>query len=272
MTRVRFAPRSPPFDSVSTMIGLYVSASGAQAYSQFLDVVSNNIANADTAGFKREIPVLQARPAEDIERGNLSSGMGYREDMGGGVYLSETQTEFSMGAIQSTGNETDLAIADTNGNTFFMVQQGDETLLTRAGNFYRDIQGLLRTQDGSVVLSDAAAPIQMDPRFGFQVSEDGVITQRETGLQIPIGLAQPDSLDDLVHAGKNSFRSDGPMLPAAPEDRRVRQGYLEKSTTQPMQEMIDMIKASRAYEANVRMIQNQDSTIESLINRVLSGD
>ena len=53
------------------MIGLYVSASGAQAYSQFLDVVSNNIANADTAGFKREIPVLQARPAEDIERGNL---------------------------------------------------------------------------------------------------------------------------------------------------------------------------------------------------------
>ena len=62
------------------------------------------------------------------------------------------------------------------------------------------------------------------------------------------------------------------MLPAAPEDRRVRQGYLEKSTTQPMQEMIDMIKASRAYEANVRMIQNQDSTIESLINRVLSGD
>ena len=123
-----------------------------------------------------------------------------------------------------------------------------------------------------MVLSDAAAPIQMDPRFGFQVSEDGVITQRETGLQIPIGLAQPDSLDDLVHAGKNSFRSDGPMLPAAPEDRRVRQGYLEKSTTQPMQEMIDMIKASRAYEANVRMIQNQDSTIESLINRVLSGD
>ena len=269
---LRVALRSGAFDSVSTMIGLYVSASGAQAYSQFLDVVSNNIANADTAGFKREIPVLQARPAEDIERGNLSSGMGYREDVGGGVYLSETQTEFSMGAIQSTGNETDLAIADTNGNTFFMVQQGDETLLTRAGNFYRDIQGLLRTQDGSVVLSDAAAPIQMDPRFGFQVSEDGVITQRETGLQIPIGLAQPDSLDDLVQAGKNSFRSDGPMLPAAPEDRRVRQGYLEKSTTQPMQEMIDMIKASRAYEANVRMIQNQDSTIESLINRVLSGD
>ena len=254
------------------MFGMYISASGAQAYSQFLDVVSNNIANADTPGFKREIPVLQARAAEAIEEGDVASGMGHLEDVGGGVYLAETQTEFSVGAVENTGNETDMAIADRTGNTFFMVRDGDEMLLTRAGNFYRDVQGFLRTQDGKTVLNNGAGPIQIDPRYRFQVSEDGVISQSENGLRIQIGLAQPASLDDLVHAGENSFRTNGQVYPAAQADRRVRQGYIEKSTTQPMQEMIDLIKASRAYEANVRMIQNQDSTMESLINRILSGE
>jgi flagellar basal-body rod protein FlgF len=254
------------------MFGMYISASGAQAYSQFLDVVSNNIANADTPGFKREIPVLQARAAEAIEEGDVASGMGHLEDVGGGVYLAETQTEFSVGAVENTGNETDLAIADRTGNTFFMVRDGDEMLLTRAGNFYRDVQGFLRTQDGKTVLNNGAGPIQVDPRYRFQVSDDGVISQAENGLRIQIGLAQPASLDDLVHAGENSFRTNGQVYPATQADRRVRQGYIEKSTTQPMQEMIDLIKASRAYEANVRMIQNQDSTLESLINRILSGE
>ena len=254
------------------MYGMYLSASGAQAYSQYLDVLSNNIANADTPGFKRQIPVLQARAAEAIEQGLMESGQGQREDVGGGVYLSSTPTEFAVGAVASTGNPTDLALADTEGKSFFVLQGDGEKLLTRAGNFYKDLDGYVRSQDGRHVLNTGGTPVSVDPRYPFEVSSDGIVSQRENRLRVPLAIEQPGAFSDLEQVGSNSFRSKSKTFAAPPEDRQVRQGFLEKSSTQPMQEMVEMIKASRAYEANIRMIQNQDSTMESLIGRVLSGE
>jgi len=254
------------------MYGMYLSAGGAQSFSHYVDVISNNIANAETPGFRREFPVLRARHAEAIELGQVPAGVGGRDDLGGGVYLSETRTDFSLGTFEQTGSATDLAIADREGHTFFAVE-GDsqgETLLTRAGNFYVDGGGMLRTQDDRGVLAVGGSPVRVDPRYPIVVSTDGVVTQSETGTQVPLALLQPRQLTDLEKVGQNTFRDRGSSRGAAAEDRQVRQGYVEHSTSQPVQEMVELIKASRAYEANVKMIQHHDETVGSLISRLLT--
>ena len=90
--------------------GMYISAAGADVQTQRLQVLSNNLANASTPGFKREFAVFQARHAEDIERGKSPAGSGGLNDLGGGVKLHENVTDFSDGVLQQTGNSTDWAI------------------------------------------------------------------------------------------------------------------------------------------------------------------
>lgn len=254
------------------MYGMYLSAGGAQSFSHYVDVISNNIANAETPGFRREFPVLRARHAEAIELGSVTPGSGRREDVGGGVLLSETMTDFSPGTFEETGSPTDLAIADRDGKTFFAVQ-GDapgETLLTRAGNFFVDELGTLRTQEDRAVLAIGNTPVRVDPRFPVVVTNDGIVSQVENGLRIPLALLQPRELKDLEKAGENTFRDRGSSRGAPLTDRQIRQGFVEHSSSQPVQEMVELIKASRAYEANVKMIQHHDETASSLISRLLT--
>lgn len=255
------------------MYGMYLSAAGAQSFSHYVDVISNNIANADTVGFRRQLPVLQARHAEAIERGEVIPGMGLREDVGGGVFLSETRTDFTPGSFEQTGAPTDFALADRDGKTFFVVQgdQPGEQLMTRAGNFYIDGTGQMRTQDDRAVLAVGGTPVQVDPRFPIHVSTDGVVSQAETGSRIPMLLLRPRDVLDLEQVGTNTFRNQGPSVAAGPEDRQVRQGVIEHSSTQPVYEMTELIKASRAYEANVKMMQHHDETASSLISRLLTA-
>jgi len=253
------------------MYGIYLSAAGAQSFSNVVDVVSNNIANAQTVGFRREFPVLRARHAEAIELGQVPPGLGGPDEIGGGVFLSETQTDFSPGTFEETGQLTDLAISDRDGRTFFQVEQNGERVLTRAGNFYVDGEGILRTQDDSTVLAASGLPVRVDPRFPIHVTSDAVVTQPETGARVPLALMRPGDISDLVKVGKNTFRDSGRSTPATGENRSVRQGYLEQASSQPVQEMVELIKASRAYEANVRMIQHHDQTAGTLISRLLGG-
>src|SRR4029079_1295416 len=114
--------------------GLYMSAAGANSQSHKVEVLSNNLANVNTVGFKRELALLDARESEAIERGLLRRGTQELEDVGGGVRMDATFTDFSPGTMQLTHMHSDLAIDAT--NTFFQVQRGGQTLLTRAGNFH----------------------------------------------------------------------------------------------------------------------------------------
>ena len=110
--------------------GLYLSADGAYAQTRRLEVVANNVANADTVGFKRELAVFQARYAEQTARGYDSPGSGSINDMGGGVMVAQTKTDFSAGPTKRTNGPTDLAI---DGEGFLMVKKGDQQYLTRRG-------------------------------------------------------------------------------------------------------------------------------------------
>ena len=129
--------------------GLYVSAEGARAQSQRLETIANNLANVDTAGFKRELAVFQARYAEAIEQGHDYPGSGSVNDVGGGVMLRLTQTDFSPGPMKRTGAPTDLAIRSKG---FFLVEKDGQQYLTRAGNFRLTTEGNLVTQQGYACL------------------------------------------------------------------------------------------------------------------------
>src|SRR5262245_61973353 len=102
--------------------GMYISAEGAAAQAQRLEVIANNMANANTAGFKQDVASFQARFAEAIQQGTAAPHDGSINDIGGGVKLVDVQTDFSPGAFQDTGNDFDIAIQ---GNGFFKVKGTD---------------------------------------------------------------------------------------------------------------------------------------------------
>ncbi len=243
--------------------GLYLSAEGAQAQSTRLEIIAHNLANVDTVGFKRELAILQARHAEAIEQGLTTAGTGAIDDIGGGIMVRETQTDFSPGPLRRTEIPTDVAIK---GRGFFVVQKAGESFLTRAGNFTLASGGELITQQGYPVLDDAGVPIVIrDPQWS--ISDAGAVRQR-TGAQ-NLALVEPESLGDLVRVGENLFRVLSDPQDVAAADRQVAAGYLEMSSVEPTTEMTAMIQASRALEANINMMRVQDQMLSGLVNRVM---
>jgi len=243
---------------------MYIAAAGAHVQSERLKVLSNNLANVDTPGFKHEMAVFQSRHAEAIEQGEATAGSGSINDVGGGVGLAETVTNFAQGNLRETRVETDMAI---DGDGFFVVEKDGQPLLTRAGDFRMSTEGRLITRQGHAVLSSEGAPVVLDPLLPWQLQEDGAIEQ--AGRRTLLGLVRPRSMGDLAKAGENLFSPLADVRPIPAGQRRVLGGYLEQSTVKPALQMMELVETSRAYEANVRMIQNQDHMIGSLVNRLL---
>ena len=247
--------------------GLYISAEGAQVQSKRLDVIANNIANVDTVGFKRDLAVMQSRYAEAVQRGMASPGDGTINDVGGGVQFRQTVTDFSQGPLKKTGNPSDVALQ---GDGFFVVQKGQERLLTRAGNFRLTATGDLVTQQGYPVLGEGNSPIKVSPTAGpWEVDSSGNVSQGDTRQELQI--VKPASLGDLVKSGENLFRPHADVRPVAAGERAVSGGYLEMSAVQPTTEMTTMIETSRLIEANLNVMKNHNEMLQGLIERVLKA-
>lgn len=251
------------------MYGTYLSASGADSYSRYLEVIANNVANVDTPGFRRELPIIKAYHAEAIEQGLASPGDGGIHDVGGGVGMFQTVTSFEIGQVQRTGVDSDVMLADPRGDHFFVVDQDGQEMLTRAGNFLFDKEGYLVTQSGRQVLSVNGGPVRINPNLPYEFDSTGSVVQPSTGIRTELAVVRPASVNDLQHMGENLFANQGQQQVVPADERRVRAGFLETSAARPVQEMVDMIKVTRAYESNVRMIQQQDGITESLLSRVL---
>jgi flagellar basal body rod protein FlgG len=248
--------------------GLYISAEGANAQAQRLEVIANNMANVDTAGFKQDVPMFQARFAEAIQRGEAQPGDGSINDIGGGVKIIDVETDYSPGSMKQTGNDLDVAIS---GQGFFHIRGDDgQQYLSRAGAFELNSQGRLVTQnDHRLVLDQQGGEIVLAPNVPFAISADGFINQ--AGTIYALGMSEPNSLDEMVKVGGNMWQPTGGIRPLELNERSVRQGYLEVSGANPVRQMMAMIETTRAFEANTRMIQNQDSMLGTLISRVLQA-
>lgn len=248
--------------------GMYISAAGAAAQTRQLEVISNNMANAHTVGFKPDFAIEMARHAEAIERGEDHPSSESINNVGGGVDTQRTATSFARGITKQTSIPSDLAIADQKGDVFFKVERNGEALLTRAGNFRFTGTGQLITQDGAAVLSADGEPIFINPENPhWRFNEDGSVQQGEE--RISLAMERPVSLGDLAKAGNNEFRPLGETIPVPPSERKVESGYLEMSAVKPTSMMMKMIETSRVYEANVRLIQHQDHMMGTLVNRAL---
>lgn len=245
--------------------GLYIAAEGAHAQSMRLEVVANNLANASTTGFKRDLALFQARYSEAVQSGMVPPGTGSINDIGGGVRVLATETDFSQGPLKNTGVDSDLAIQ---GDGYFVVQKDGRQLLTRAGNFTFNSNNQLVEPTGGLVLSDGNAPITVDPEAGpWSITPDGSFLQ--AGDLTPLALVVPQSPGDLSKQGGNMFLPLGRTVPLEPEQRQVTAGMLEASDVKPTTEMMELIESTRAFEANVQMIRTYDNMIGNLISSVL---
>lgn len=242
-----------------------MSATGANAQSHRLEVLTNNLANVNTTGFKPHLAVFQSRDSEAIQRGDVARGTGGIDDLTAGVGVQPSLTQFDQGPIKTTGRQTDFAINDP--NSFFVIQRGEQELLTRAGNFVIDAQGQLSTPHGDPVLSAGGGKIRIDPQQPFEVMSDGAVVQ--AGERQQIKLVRPAQLGDLSRVGDNLFQPLASVNDVAPSERKITSGALEHSAVEPTRAMVELIEATRVYEANIRMIQTQNDSMEQLIGRVL---
>ena len=248
--------------------GLYLSAQGAKAQSIRMELTANNLANASTTGFKRDLAIYQVDQLFQAEQGRAESDPKSGREQAGGVSLADIATDFASGELQETGGPLDLAL---NGPGFFKVGTVDEKLLTRDGRFVINASGELVTEEkGIPVQTTDGSPLFIPPEVQeLQISTEGVVTATRPNDpgRVPLGrlaVVQPDDFSRLQKLGNNLYRADTELRPAGLEVS-VQQGYLEMSGTKPVVEMMDMIQNSRVFESNINLMKLQDDSLGRLL-------
>jgi len=248
---------------------IYMAATGALAYEKRLQLISNNLANADTAGFKIDRGRFRAFDLPEAINNKLRVNESQSQAPAFWMLFS-SYTDFSDGGLKKTGNRFDLALS---GKGFFCVQTPDGVQYTRKGNFTVNADDVLVTQEGWPVMGKGGEiHLKMakpsDTKREFSVSEDGYITV--DGSQVDrlriIDSAQSHALEKTEH---NYYRALKPeVLEDLDEDFKVSQGFLELSNVNTVSMMTEMIEVLRGYESYQKMMRSIDDMNTKLINDV----
>ena len=246
--------------------GLYTSATGALVAQANVDVIANNLANVNTSGFKRTLMQIESSQKTEIFRDQTDPGTspGSRipgiavhasiGSLGSGAHIYDTPAIFDQGAIAQTGNPLDVALS---GPGFFAIRNGAGQLrYTRDGSFVRNNQDQLVTNNGDTVLGANGGAITLPDQGSVNIDRTGNITAGGA----PVGqLAvfefgnttnlRPEGASSFVDAGAN------PQLATA---TTVVQGAQEKSNSDVVRSMVDLITNERWFDANEKSIQTQD--------------
>ncbi|MCO5296657.1 MAG: flagellar hook-basal body protein [Fimbriimonadaceae bacterium] len=228
--------------------GIYATAAGMSAAQSQLDVLTHNLANASTHGFKQDALAFADNYAVQLKAGGAPIG-----SMGYGPSLQSQYTDFSVGSIEPTGNPLDVAIPNPRG--FFAVQTPDGVRYTRDGAFTLT-DGTLTTQNGFPVLDDRGTPILV-PDGEIAVSSTGEIAVNG----IPAGTLGVYE-GTFAHEGHNLYTAPDALPMDAPE---VRSGALESSNVNPVTSMVSMVEIHRIFELSQRTITQQDELTQRLI-------
>ncbi|TWU59841.1 Flagellar basal-body rod protein FlgG [Rubripirellula tenax] len=259
---------------------LYTAATGMEAMETKLDVIANNLANINTTGFKKD----RANFEDLLYRTEVYPGVqdasqtptAVGTQVGLGVRVTSTQTDHSQGTLQQTGRELDIAIQ---GKGFLRVldPSSQQTMYTRAGNL--DINA-----NGQLVIGSAQIGRLVDPPItipqdatAIQINANGEVMTRVPGQvelanQGQLQLAQFINPDGLLKVGENMYLqtdASGQEQLANPGDQglgTLRQGNLEASNVQPVQELIDLITTQRAFELNSQAVQAGDQLMQTITN------
>jgi flagellar basal-body rod protein FlgG len=249
---------------------LNIAATGMAAQETKLDTISNNLANVNTTGYKKQDAQFEDLLYQNI-RGATMTANGQAASsgtqVGTGVRIVSTSRSFAQGDTQQTGNQLDVAV---DGNGFFTVQQTNgDIAYTRAGNFKVDSQGRLSTNDGLTV--EPAITIPADAT-NVTIGSDGTVSATtnsgKTTAQVgQLQLATFPNPNGLEATGNNLFRqtaaSGDPTTGVPGSDGRgsILQGAVEGSNVDMVTEMVDLIRVQRGYEINSKVISAADDML-----------
>jgi flagellar basal-body rod protein FlgG len=261
------------------MRALYTAATGMMAQEMNVEVISNNIANMRTTGFKRQRVEFQDLLYQNLRRpGSATSDQGTQLpiglDIGAGVKIVGTPRIMSQGSLMPTEKELDIAVR---GEGFFRVQLPDgRTAYTRAGSFERDSEGRMVTPEGYTL--DPAITIP-ENALGISINQQGMVQVQVPGQPEPNDLGQLElarfvNKAGLEPIGDNLFletASSGTPLTGTPNTDgfgNLLQGYLEQANVNAVTEISDLIAAQRAYSMNARVVSAADEMLQATATMV----
>jgi flagellar basal-body rod protein FlgF len=271
--------------------GLYTATSGMLAQQRRTEMLTNNMANANTPGFKADQSSMRAFPEMLLQRLGTEKlplreqkHLPYTQFIGSinaGVYMQEAIPKFTQGDLRETGRKTDLAIVDGNlpvneennvkGSLFFTVETPNGIRYTRNGNFTLNPEGFLTTNEGYYVLDENGNRIQLTSEE-FEVRQDGTIMENNTFVAA-INVVFAENPYELIKQGNGLFSvENNGTLPAARNNPDVsfslKQGFLERSNVDVAQTMTEMLTAYRAFEANQKVLQAYDKSLDKAVNEI----
>ncbi|BCW88162.1 Flagellar basal-body rod protein FlgG [Alphaproteobacteria bacterium SO-S41] len=224
---------------------LLLSLSNQMVARRTMEVISNNIANMNTTGFKRESPVFE----EHIVHVDVQKEIGHRKEPLSFVRDALAVHDMSNGELTTTGNKFDVAIE---GEGYFTVSTPDGPRYTRNGKFGLDDTGRLVTTDGHPVLDDGGAEIVFsNEESEITIARDGTISSEE-GVRNRLGVVSFANPQTLKTVGNSLWETDEAPIPV--DGNVVAQGMLEQSNVQPVVEMVRMIETMRSYQASTELL------------------
>jgi flagellar basal-body rod protein FlgG len=257
------------------------AATGLRALSTRIDVVANNLANAETGAFKgsrvnfEDLMYEELKPPGTVNQAGEISPSGIF--VGLGVKISNTQLDLSQGSLENTGRQLDMAI---NGNGFFRIKIldtiGDGTGYTRNGAFFVNAkqQLVLGMGDGYNLIPPIQIPTGVTD---ISIAGDGTITVTKAGTNAKATVGQlqvtqfinPQGLSNLGGSIYTETDASGKPQESKPGENgagTIQQGYLEGSNVDPVKELVTLIKTQRAFELNSQSIQTADQALQTIAN------
>ncbi|ADE10810.1 flagellar basal-body rod protein FlgG [Sideroxydans lithotrophicus] len=253
---------------------LWISKTGLEAQQTQMDVISNNLANVSTNGFKRSRAVfedllyqnLRQPGAQSSQQTQIPSGL----QIGTGVRPVATERIHTQGNLQQTSNQLDVAIQ---GAGFFQVLMPDgTTAYTRDGSFQTDSQGQIVTSNGFVVQPAITIPANATT---VTIGQDGVVTVTQPGATAPVQVGSmqlatfinPTGLESMgqnMYLETASSGTPSTNVPGTNGTGSISQGYVETSNVNVVEELVNMIQTQRAYEINSKAITVSDQMLQKL--------
>lgn len=250
--------------------GMKAATQGMMAMSVKQDIIANNLANASTAGFRKEGLVISSF-TEILDREVSTDGMHkaggeammQRDPEVKGKLYHSSQTYLNQGALKETGNNFDLAL-DDNGKGFFAIQTDRGVEFTRNGSFRLNTQGFLVTAEGYKLMGHNG-PIKASGNE-FKVAENGVVSV--DGRQLDkVMVCVVDDAHGLQRAGGTAFGVSGSKVRVS-DDFRIQQGFKEMSNVNALQEMVGLMEVMRNFEANQKALSAQDQRLQKAVSEL----
>lgn len=252
--------------------GLYIAHTGLLNEQNRMDILTNNLANVSTVGYKKEgstsqsfddILTVKIKDASVGEMNVQRTGINNP-----GVKIGENYTDYSQGSLRVTGNTYDLALA---GSGFFAIEFTNKsgetsTMYTRAGQFTLTKEGYLVTQEGDYLLDVQNRRIQVDPLKGSTITKDGWVSQDGRNIA-QIQVMDFDDYNYMERYGETYYRPVEGAKTLAPK-AQIESGCLEMSNVETVSEMVNLIAITRAYESNQKIVQTYDESLQIAVSQL----